>query len=39
MIPIIIHRFTSLKKNFKENYNYAQIIFYVYARSLEMTNM
>ena len=23
----------------KKNYNYAQIIFYVYARSLEMTNM
>ena len=27
------------KYNFKENYNYAQIIFYVYARSLEIRNV
>ena len=34
------NEFSSIfKVELKENYNYAQIIFYVYARSLEMTNM
>ena len=40
--PVIHANSTSnfiLKKNSKENYNYAQIIFYVYARSLEMRNV